>query len=91
MIFNSEFVKAGVARVIDGEALAISITGMVIVFSALAFISMFIGVLPRILSLVARVFPDESTKSAADDDRVVIAIGAALHHRKYRQTERQGA
>jgi Na+-transporting methylmalonyl-CoA/oxaloacetate decarboxylase gamma subunit len=91
MIFNEGVVKTGLARVLEGEALAISVTGMVIVFSALTFISIFIATLPHILSLVARVFPDESTKSAADDDRVVIAIGAALHHRKYRRTERQGA
>jgi Na+-transporting methylmalonyl-CoA/oxaloacetate decarboxylase gamma subunit len=83
MGFNTEFVKAGLARVQDGGGLQISISGMVIVFSALTLISVFIGALPKILSLVSLVFPDKSTRSAADDDRVAIAIAVALHHRKY--------
>lgn len=91
MNFDEGFVKAGIARILEGEALPISVTGMIIVFFALAFISIFIGALPRILAVVSRVFPDESVKSAADDERVVIAIGAALHHRKYGKSERQGA
>ncbi len=41
------------ANVSDGNAIAIAITGMLIVFTALTLISVFIAALPRILSASA--------------------------------------
>ena len=38
-------------NVIDGNAIGITLTGMMIVFSGLAFISLFITALPRVLNL----------------------------------------
>ncbi len=38
-------------NIIDGNGIGITITGMMIVFSGLLFISLFIAVLPRVLKL----------------------------------------
>ena len=71
-------------RVIDGNGLNVSITGMLIVFCSLAIISIFIALLPRLLALVARRFPEKeeaAARAAEPDERAIAAIGYVLHQR----------
>ena len=73
------------ARIVDGNAIPISLMGMAIVFLSLLFISIFIGVLPHILNLLG-LLPDADEEQAAakthqPDEHVVAAIGAVLMHR----------
>ncbi len=85
---------SGVRAIIDGNGIAITITGLLIVFAALAAISLFIAALPRLLSALGPYLPEieshhdlpsgkgAATKSARDDDvdpRLVAAIGWAVH------------
>lgn len=44
--------------IVEGRGLAISTTGMLIVFVALATISTFIALLPKLLALIEPVFPE---------------------------------
>lgn len=81
-----EKLNFGFQNVIDGNGFAIAITGMLIVFAALAIISLFIALLPRVLKVLAVVFPEEhhhgavsSKKPTRDDDALLAAIGFALH------------
>lgn len=81
------FKNMGVQNIIDGEGFAVSITGMLIVFSALMFISLFIAVLPHILKFVARIFPEASTetnKALEPDESIVAVIAAALYEKKFK-------
>ncbi len=48
----------GLQRIVDGQGLPIALAGMIIVFTALLLISLFITLLPRILATVARRFPE---------------------------------
>lgn len=48
----------GLQRIDDGQGLPIALAGMIIVFTALLLISLFITLLPRILAMVARRFPE---------------------------------
>lgn len=52
-------------NVIDGNGIGITLTGMMIVFSGLLFISLFIAALPRVLSL-KEWFASRAESSAAD-------------------------
>lgn len=78
----------GWKAVAEGNGIAISITGMLIVFAALVFISVFIALVPKILVLLEPILPkghahhvspppDEQT--ALDHEKVVAAIGIVLH------------
>ena len=80
-----------VQNIIDGQGISIAITGMVIVFFALTFISLFITALPHILALFARRWPESeghhTTRAAAPaqqavSDEVVAAIAMVLHQRR---------
>ena len=73
-------------NVIDGQGIRIAITGMLIVFTALVLFSLFITVLPRIVSALNRRYPpapelSSSTPTLSTDPAVVAAIGFALHLR----------
>ena len=82
---------------LEGEmsrGLSIAISGLVIVFSALLLISLFIASLPRVLELVAQVWPEvDDTHARAghpesqvpDNTRVLAAIGYVLHTEMQRQ------
>jgi oxaloacetate decarboxylase gamma subunit len=81
------------ANVSDGNAIAISITGMLIVFVALALITVFIAALPRLLTALDPYLPavDVHHHEAApaeslplDEERIVAAIGTVLHHEMQR-------
>jgi Na+-transporting methylmalonyl-CoA/oxaloacetate decarboxylase gamma subunit len=82
-------IAAGWQSVVNSEpnGVAVSIAGMIIVFFSLVMISAFIAALPRVLDLLAKVFPDSDTKVATDHDRVAVAIAAALYREKYSTSE----
>jgi len=80
------------ANVSEGNAIAIAITGMVIVFTALTLISVFIAVLPKLLSAIEPYLPaveghhhapTTAERFPTDEEKIVAAIGHVLH------TERQ--
>ena len=76
------------------EGISIAVAGIVIVFSALLLISLFIASLPRILQAVSHVWPEASDghresghpeSQVADDSDVLAAIGFVLHTEFQRQ------
>ena len=76
------------------SGIPIAVTGLLIVFSALLLISLFIASLPHILGIVAKVYPEvDDTHSrqghpesqVADDGAVLAAIGFVLHTEMQRQ------
>lgn len=78
-------------NVIDGQGLEITIVGITIVFSALAMISLFIAALPRVLTVLDPYLPaaahehghaSPAVPPSGEDERIVAAIGLALHHRQ---------
>ena len=77
-------------RIVEGNAISISLAGMAIVFFALLFISIFIGCLPHVLKLLGLVSEEDdnspAAKSHVPDEQVVAAIGAVLRYR----TENEG-
>ena len=81
-------------HVIDGQGLSVSLTGMLIVFLSLVIISTFIALLPRLLSVVARVFPEKEerppAKPEATEERVIAAIGFILHQRLLASRQAKG-
>ena len=87
-VSQTEFMPFRASNVVEGNAVAISVTGMLIVFSALTLITVFIAMLPRILSSLDPYLPAVSdhhhqpTPADAlpmDEERIVAAIGAVLH------------
>ena len=77
------------ANVSEGNAIAIAITGMLIVFTALTLISVFIAALPKLLSAIEPYFPAVEDRHGApttaaeglatDEEQIVAAIGHVLH------------
>ena len=76
------------ANVSEGNAIAIALTGMLIVFTALTLISVFIAALPKILSAIEPYLPAVEDHHHApttaeslptDEEKIVAAIGHALH------------
>ncbi|TWT77203.1 Oxaloacetate decarboxylase, gamma chain [Posidoniimonas polymericola] len=51
---------SGWQGIVEGRGLAISVTGMLIVFVALATISTFIAMLPKLLALIEPIFPESA-------------------------------
>ncbi len=77
-----------VNNIIAGNGVTISIMGMLIVFAALAFISLFIAILPKLLPFLEKIFPEQhhhhgpSSTQASDHNKVLAAIGYALYRKK---------
>ena len=80
---------------IDVHPLGLAITGMLIVFSALSLIALFIAALPRIMDHVNRILPpprdhavtgasQSSSPSSGESvaDETVVAIAAAMRARR---------
>ncbi len=70
-------------KILDGNGLAISMTGMFIVFSALITITVFVFLLPKMLKLFNNIFPEEEegivfSEPRVDGKEIVAAIGYAL-------------
>ena len=76
-------------NVIDGNGIGITLTGMLIVFSGLLLISLFIAALPRVLALMDdkcsaadKAQTAESVASGSDDpteDEIMAVISLVLH------------
>jgi Na+-transporting methylmalonyl-CoA/oxaloacetate decarboxylase gamma subunit len=81
-------------NIIDSQGVSIAVTGMLIVFSTLIIISLFIAVLPRILEILKGILPSETAHHAAapakasavtaagEEEAVAVAVGFALHTRR---------
>ncbi len=75
-------------------ALGLALTGLLIVFTALILISLFIALMPRVLGVLARIWPetDEPQVTAGhpesqvpDNAAVLAAIGFVLHTEMQKQ------
>lgn len=80
------FITIDPQNVIDGNGIGLALTGMLIVFTALILISLFIASVPRLLGLLNRIFPEvdhhhhtPSRPADQPDLELVAAIGLALH------------
>ena len=80
-------------NVIDGQGIGITLTGMLIVFSGLALISLFILILPKLLELpghlAKRRAPVQETRQAADnsepsEEELIAVISLVLHEEMQR-------
>ena len=75
-----------VQNIIDGQGMPIALTGMLIVFSVLVLISLFLVVLPKILAVIAKKFSEieghVERVQDEDDGSVLAAIGFVLHQRR---------
>ncbi len=70
-------------KILDGNGLAISITGMFIVFFALLTIALSVFILPKILKIYDKFFPETGEESALTEPleegkEMIAAIGFAL-------------
>ena len=81
-----------IQNIIDAQGLELALAGMLIVFTALTCISIFIGFLPKILPLLSKILPEVelhtkpkarvSAPKANNDKAVVAAVAFAIHHGK---------
>lgn len=73
-----------------GESIALAVTGMLIVFVALGLVTLFLLLLPHIMTKLNAVFPERehahghaptasASKPQSDEDELIAAIGFALH------------
>lgn len=74
------------SNVQEDNGIAISLIGMLIVFTALGLITLFIGYLPHILKALSpylpqstHVAPSPAESTVVDEEMVVAAIGMVLH------------
>lgn len=74
----------GIQNIRDAQGFTVAITGMLIVFAALAIISIFIALLPKVVVLLSNVFPEkhhhgvQGKITKKDDDKLLAAIGFGL-------------
>lgn len=87
---DSAAVDYGIHHILDANGFELALTGLGIVFVALAFISLFISLLPHAMSLLGKIFPEPETAPHLEpktspastrqlDPSIVAAIGYALH------------
>ena len=75
----------GFNNILESNGFGIAATGMTIVFAALTFISVFIYLLPKVLSAFELVVPPASElqvgspPQTTDDEEIAAVIGFALH------------
>ena len=68
----------------DAQGFTVAIMGMLIVFAALTIISIFISLLPKLVVLLANIFPEghhhavQGKTTKKDDDKLLAAIGFGL-------------
>lgn len=82
------FYQEGLQRIVEGQGMALAIMGMGIVFTSLVIITVITSLMPYVLVVLAKIFPEKeeviikktSVKKLSDDDsNVVAAISLALH------------
>ncbi len=87
-MINDDAPVRGWQAIVEGNGIAISITGMLIVFAALVIISVFIALVPKLLAVLDPILPKGHAHVAAptpeeqtplDHEKVVAAIGMVLH------------
>lgn len=89
---STDTTTGGWQAILDADGLGITITGMLIVFSALTAISVFIALLPRVLAVLEPYLPEvgahaapatsaASASPAGVDPRMVAAIGWVQHQK----------
>ena len=96
---NSLLTNFPIAQVVEGNAvgwqnivehngLTIAAIGMLIVFCALVFITLFIGALPKVLAALDPFLPEmhgshgppaAAERTKVDEEKVIAAIGMVLH------------
>ncbi len=79
----------GLEGINAGQGFLVSSTGMLIVFAALAGIATIIGLLPKLMTVVAKIVPEtvpvtakkrtQKKSSSNDDEAVAVAIALANH------------
>ncbi len=94
---DSSLPESGSSKLAEGAVQAL--VGLMIVFTALILISLFIAALPRVLAMLSTVWPEVDEPAAgntshsdslvADDGAVLAAIGYVLHTEFQRQLETQ--
>ncbi len=79
--------NSGFQAISDGAGVSIAVTGMLIVFFALAIISLFIRLLPELLKVLGPVLPrleshaqppSSAERLSTDEEKIVAAIGYVL-------------
>ena len=88
-----------ISNIAQGSGWSVALTGMLIVFTALALMSGFIAVLPRALGLLDRWFPSEPTREATVTiaprppaeitPEALAAIAMAVHADARRRSEKR--
>lgn len=78
----------GWEAIVENNGIGVALTGMLIVFSALAIITMFIALVPHLLAVLEPILPKgglhreshtPAEQSPIDQERIVAAIGMVLH------------
>ena len=76
----------GWENIVLNQGVSVAIAGMLVVFSVLVLISLFITFLPRALDLLHLVAPEEDrlpqpekARSTAQNEELAAAIGYAMH------------
>lgn len=93
------FIEFHTRNIFETDAIGIAVTGMVIVFVALALLSLFIAMLPRILKVISKQLPEPEgihthppssvdSRTDPDEDDVLAAIGFVLRLRDQNQRKR---
>ncbi len=77
-------INLSIQNILDGHGIEIAIIGMLVVFTALTLISVFISLLPSVLRIVYLIYPLKGPgylpeRSDAPNDEVLVAIGSVLH------------
>lgn len=79
----------GIENIVASNGIAISVVGMLIVFAALSIIALSIALIPKLMPLTEKFFPEEENPHAApvvsqssDHDEVLAAIAYALFHKQ---------
>jgi Na+-transporting methylmalonyl-CoA/oxaloacetate decarboxylase gamma subunit len=81
------------SQVFAGKGMAIAATGMIIVFTALLLITLFISALPRLLEMISTILPEvpdhhapkDASRSLLPDEAILAAIGFVLHTEMQRE------
>ena len=87
--------QMGFHNIWQHNGLGIAATGMIIVFAALTFISIFIYLLPGILKASSFIVPQDSepldaqTAQTTDGDELVAAMGFVLHQIELGKNQRE--
>ncbi|MFG0335067.1 MAG: OadG family protein [Maioricimonas sp. JB049] len=84
------FITIDPQNVVDSNGVGLALTGMLIVFTVLILISLFIACVPRLLGLLNRIFPEVDHRHGGPPPpdqpglEVVAAIGLMLHRQNRR-------